>query len=47
MAMEATEEGGMIEFFREVRKHSRELGVWYALALVFYVWAVARIWRRA
>ena len=36
----------MIDFIREVRKHSRELGVWYALALVFYAWTMARVWRR-
>ena len=35
----------MIEFFREVRKHSRELGFWYALALVFVAWMWARALR--
>jgi len=35
----------MIEFFREVRKHSRELGCWYALALVFVAWSMARALR--
>ena len=35
----------MIEFFREVRKHSSELGCWYALALVLVAWMWARAWR--
>ena len=32
---------------REFRELSRELGCWYALALVFVAWSMARMWRWA
>ena len=32
-------------FIREVRKHAREMGFWYAFALVLVAWMYARALR--